>query len=95
MAKEQFPKQKYLTREEYADQIKQLYKAYYNKLNRQQGSSVEHPEDLLDAKINVAAKFHPESPNQFTFQDLELLIKLQKVFHKGCIKDYYKSLEDK
>ena len=49
----------------------------------------EHPSDLVDAKIDVLVKLHPERPDQFTFEDFELLYRLQTALSKESILKYF------
>ena len=91
VAKELF-KEQHLCRACFADLLKQLWK------ERNQITSTfckgEHPSDLLDAKIDVLVKFCPQRPDQFTFEDVELLHRLQAALKKGGIADYFWNIHD-
>ena len=87
VAKELF-KEQHLCRKKFADFFKQLWKEV-NQKTQGEVCEGEHPSDLLDAKIDVLVKFHPERPDQFTFEDFEVLHRLQAVIMKGRIVDYF------
>ena len=89
VAKELF-KEQHLCREKFADLLKQLWKECRQKAGG--CCNGEHPSDLLDAKIDVLVKFHPERPDQFTFEDLELLHRLQAVLDKEKIEMYFANI---
>ena len=86
VAKELF-KEQHLCREKFADLLKLLW--YETNKELDECCKGEHPSDLLDAKIDVLVKFHPERPDQFTFEDFEVLHRLQAVIMKGRIVDYF------
>ena len=84
----------HLNREEFADLLKHLWTVFQEKFGYEKCKG-DHPQDLLDAKINVSVKFHLERPDQFCLEDVNVLIKLHTVLTTWGIDQYFRHREER